>query len=225
MADAPVLGTGLFGGGGSSPSAGTIDDMRSEYDFRDGVRGKYYDVFKRDGTDWTKEDIEKVYKDIAEWENESPNFVPDSMKEFEARNFKRINRWKEMKPKLVKIYQSKLLNLCDDVTDIIEDYPEGLHCMHIYGDDPTKCCLKLKDGTICGKPKADHTFPPSKMTEEDWKHLAYIDEFVEEIQKKICEKYGHSVTDDHCGRPEHRYCLYCRTSTPNQEPNYDDNEG
>lgn len=36
------------------------------------------------------------------------------------------------------------------------------------------------------------------------------------IQAK-CTLEGHYPTDDHCGRPEHRYCYVCLTGLPNVE--------
>lgn len=32
----------------------------------------------------------------------------------------------------------------------------------------------------------------------------------------ICLFWGHYVIDDHCGKPEHRYCLCCGQIQPNK---------
>jgi len=31
------------------------------------------------------------------------------------------------------------------------------------------------------------------------------------IQSGLCWLLGHNIIEDHCGKPEHDYCLYCRT--------------
>jgi len=28
------------------------------------------------------------------------------------------------------------------------------------------------------------------------------------LQRLLCAVGGHQVIDDHCGKPEHRYCMY-----------------
>lgn len=33
----------------------------------------------------------------------------------------------------------------------------------------------------------------------------------------LCLYIFHEPVDDHCGKPEHRYCWKCYTSTPNQK--------
>lgn len=44
----------------------------------------------------------------------------------------------------------------------------------------------------------------------------FEDAFEFALQNK-CEQEGHKVDDDHCGRPEHRFCHRCFKSTPNVE--------
>jgi hypothetical protein len=55
------------------------------------------------------------------------------------------------------------------------------------------------------------------ISDEDWGKLNFISDEVIKLHKALCGKYGHYVIDDHCGRPEHRHCFYCRESTPNEE--------
>jgi len=49
--------------------------------------------------------------------------------------------------------------------------------------------------------------------------LDEVGELQDKILKILCDKVykNHFVIDDHCGREDHRVCLYCRASTPNQE--------
>ena len=32
---------------------------------------------------------------------------------------------------------------------------------------------------------------------------------IEDKIKELCKELGHKMIDDQCGRPEHRYCVYC----------------
>lgn len=43
----------------------------------------------------------------------------------------------------------------------------------------------------------------------------------ESIMEALCSVVGHYVMDDQCGRPEHRYCLYCKTLCENAEVSHD----
>lgn len=52
---------------------------------------------------------------------------------------------------------------------------------------------------------------------EDGSDDALSDELADAVNAILCAKYGHDIVDDHCGRPEHRYCVQCgkRESTIN----------
>lgn len=56
------------------------------------------------------------------------------------------------------------------------------------------------------------------FTEEDWEKIAFVDDVCEIANKTICDKYGHTVVDDQCCKPEHRYCLFCKASLPHVTP-------
>lgn len=43
-----------------------------------------------------------------------------------------------------------------------------------------------------------------------------LDTKVEWMMEELCGRSGHRPVDDHCGKPEHRSCLYCHTMTPHQ---------
>jgi hypothetical protein len=50
--------------------------------------------------------------------------------------------------------------------------------------------------------------------------MDWFEEHVElPVRALICEKEGHKVVDDQCGRPDHRYCLVCSVRQPNAEVN------
>lgn len=38
----------------------------------------------------------------------------------------------------------------------------------------------------------------------------------EKIQASICRDFGHEPTPDHCGIPDHDYCLWCLARTPGE---------
>lgn len=38
------------------------------------------------------------------------------------------------------------------------------------------------------------------------------------VARALCAVWGHDPTADQCNRPEHDYCVYCGTRTPNQAP-------
>ena len=40
------------------------------------------------------------------------------------------------------------------------------------------------------------------------------DEIEVAIKDLLCKRYGHSVVDDQCGIPSHRYCEWCNKSMP-----------
>lgn len=42
-------------------------------------------------------------------------------------------------------------------------------------------------------------------------------EATETVMVGLCRGAGHEVEDDMCGKPEHRYCLYCRQSMAGRE--------
>jgi hypothetical protein len=40
------------------------------------------------------------------------------------------------------------------------------------------------------------------------------------VNKIMCDTYGHEIIPDQCGKPEHRYCVYCqRRETDLLSPN------
>ncbi len=54
-----------------------------------------------------------------------------------------------------------------------------------------------------------------------WRDVRWIDplwEIVERLfeglHRFLCSVLGHEVIDDHCGKPAHRFCVYCRKSFP-----------
>jgi hypothetical protein len=47
----------------------------------------------------------------------------------------------------------------------------------------------------------------------DW----VITHIEEPVRHLICEAKGHTVIDDQCGIPAHRYCAICTERTPNAE--------
>ena len=131
-----------------------------------------------------------------------------------------------MKPKIICILQKRLNLVNDESTDEFDEVPDTWHNFTKFFDDEESfdvCRARVNIGKEeCGKPHSEHKPFISKMEEQDWEHVAFVSDLVEELQKKICFKYGHTVIDDQCGRPEHRYCVNCRESTPNEECNYDD---
>jgi hypothetical protein len=57
----------------------------------------------------------------------------------------------------------------------------------------------VKDGIIDDQ----YGYP---MNGEDDAVLTEIEAAVDEV---LCRLYGHEVIDDQCGKPEHRYCMWC----------------
>lgn len=54
------------------------------------------------------------------------------------------------------------------------------------------------------------------------KELEKFDRIVDCVNKelkKLCEKQGHYVISDHCGKPEHNFCMYCHALCPGQATN------
>lgn len=39
---------------------------------------------------------------------------------------------------------------------------------------------------------------------------------VDPLLKLICQIKGHRVVSDHCGKPEHDYCNWCRETRPGE---------
>lgn len=35
------------------------------------------------------------------------------------------------------------------------------------------------------------------------------DRIIDALNTALCDLYGHEIIDDHCGKPEHRYCAWC----------------
>lgn len=56
-----------------------------------------------------------------------------------------------------------------------------------------------------GKPKENH------LLEELWFNVGFACDWLSEHLP--CRHY---VEDDQCGRPDHRYCVYCRRGQPNK---------
>lgn len=52
--------------------------------------------------------------------------------------------------------------------------------------------------------------------QRDWHERWWIPEtgFLSAVFRRTCRVFGHDVIDDHCGRPEHRYCQICYALTP-----------
>ncbi len=34
--------------------------------------------------------------------------------------------------------------------------------------------------------------------------------------REVCKVVGHESTPDHCGKPEHDYCVHCQAQTPGE---------
>lgn len=43
-----------------------------------------------------------------------------------------------------------------------------------------------------------------------------VEELAEQFAHAICAVAGHEPIPDHCGKPEHDLCAWCRTRTPGQ---------
>jgi hypothetical protein len=43
-----------------------------------------------------------------------------------------------------------------------------------------------------------------------------VEEACKQLDKALCEIIGHEPTRDHCGIPEHDFCLWCNTPLPGQ---------
>jgi hypothetical protein len=41
-----------------------------------------------------------------------------------------------------------------------------------------------------------------------------VDKAIDELEKAFCAVLGCVPTQDHCGRPEHDFCMWCRKPTP-----------
>jgi hypothetical protein len=53
---------------------------------------------------------------------------------------------------------------------------------------------------------------------QDGSEDAITDKVQDAAMAVVCAEYGHCVEDDHCGKPEHRYCLICMKRMPNVWP-------
>lgn len=46
---------------------------------------------------------------------------------------------------------------------------------------------------------------PNDSEEDD----GTLDRIERVVKDALCAEFGHEIEDDHCGIPEHRYCVYC----------------
>lgn len=44
------------------------------------------------------------------------------------------------------------------------------------------------------------------------------DKVTEAAMAVVCAHYGHWVENDHCGKPDHRYCIWCFRGFPEITP-------
>lgn len=63
------------------------------------------------------------------------------------------------------------------------------------------------------------TTPPSKDKPWRWAVLQFVSDRMQDPLVSLCCWFiGHQPEMDHCGIPEHDYCIYCQESTPGQAP-------
>lgn len=57
-------------------------------------------------------------------------------------------------------------------------------------------------------------FPNAKIGGPLERTVDWIQDYIANpIIRLLCKMFGHVSILDHCGRPEHAYCLYCRHNT------------
>jgi hypothetical protein len=131
---------------------------------------------------------------------------------------------------MVKEFQCHLGWVFDKALDEIQGVPKENHMMHATNWDKIAhksidVCTFIRGKTglsVCGKPHADpvhNLHGKFELEDKDWEVLGDLSSMVDDLQKKICGRYGHQVLDDQCNKPEHRYCINCNTATPNAECN------
>lgn len=54
-----------------------------------------------------------------------------------------------------------------------------------------------------------------KITRLIWK---FIEKYAQVVPPIICRITGHYVTNDHCCKPDHRYCMQCEKTMPYCNP-------
>lgn len=52
-----------------------------------------------------------------------------------------------------------------------------------------------------------------QLTDEDYDKLSGL---LMEVAGLVCNAVGHHVVKDHCGKPEHDFCIYCRQIRPGE---------
>lgn len=52
-----------------------------------------------------------------------------------------------------------------------------------------------------------------------WNDEDIIDPIIQPIKGLICKHIGHNVISDHCGRPEHDFCVTCLRAFPGKAEN------
>lgn len=59
---------------------------------------------------------------------------------------------------------------------------------------------------------ADRFDPDMESADEHWDW--YHDSVEKPVAALLCHVYGHEPVQDHCGKPEHDHCVWCRTLMP-----------
>lgn len=60
-----------------------------------------------------------------------------------------------------------------------------------------------------------HTFVHDEIIDDKYGYPAdgsadgLLEEVAAAVDEILCRAYGHEIVDDHCGKPEHRYCPWC----------------
>jgi hypothetical protein len=51
----------------------------------------------------------------------------------------------------------------------------------------------------------------------DRKKARFLEDYLSDLMEERCETEGHEFIPDHCGRPEHNFCMYCYTPQYSKE--------